>query len=304
MDNKLTDIAPMRQEDIQQLFTLADDYLSAPLIRPILSEHTIANLFFEPSTRTLNSFTLAEKRLGALTLSPSIRQSALKKGESIFDMLKNLEAMGVTCFVIRHQDDGIMNKISSILHPNTALVNAGEGTRAHPSQALLDLFAISRHKPDFKALSVAIVGDIKHSRVARSLIRGLNIMGTTDIRLVAPTELMPEVVPPQASLHNSLENGLKGVDVVVTLRVQTERQNRHMSDKAYYKEYGLTEQRLAYAKPDALVLHPGPINRNVEIQSCVADGPQSLILEQVKGGVAMRMAILSTLLLKKKNRVA
>jgi aspartate carbamoyltransferase catalytic subunit len=264
-----------------------------------LADKQIINLFFEASTRTSNSFTIAAKRLGAILLNPTMSLSATAKGESLLDTIYTLEAMGTNLFVIRHCANHTAQFLASELKTHAAIINAGDGNNHHPTQGLLDLFTIQQHKPDFTAIKVAILGDILHSRVARSLIEGLKIMGTRDICIIAPASLTP---PDNESYHvnvsDSVEAGLKDADVIVTLRLQKERmQSAILPDpETYYQEYGLTAQRLAFAKPDAIVMHPGPINRGVEIDSSVADGPQSVILEQVQNGIALRMAVMDGLL--------
>lgn len=260
----------------------------------------VANLFFEPSTRTCNSFEIAAKRLGAMTLTPNMQSSSLQKGETLLDTFKSIQAMGVNAFVVRHQRNGIMQWLSKHLASEIQLINAGEGWLAHPSQALLDLLTISQYKSSWASLSVAVLGDLRHSRVARSFVHALRIMGVKDIRLIAPKELQPESdIADQATAYYDVTAGLKDADVVMCLRLQKERmQNDQLVDEAlFHSQFGLSKERLALAKPDAIVMHPGPIQRGVEIASDVADGQQSVILNQVTNGVAVRMAILQHLLL-------
>ncbi len=266
---------------------------------PLLRGKTIVNLFFEPSTRTRTTFELAAKRLSADVLNLNISTSATSKGESLLDMLHNLEAMHCDMFVVRHNQSGAAHFIAEHVAPHISVINAGDGSHAHPTQAMLDMFTIRRHKPDFTSLRVAIIGDIKHSRVARSQIHALNILGVPEVRVIGPQTL----IPPEAShlgvhIYHSLEAGLQDVDVVLTLRLQRERMEGALlpSEAEFFARFGLTEAKLKLAKPDAIVMHPGPINRGVEIDSAVADGPQSVILEQVTNGIAVRMAVMSMVL--------
>ncbi|MBK8510368.1 MAG: aspartate carbamoyltransferase catalytic subunit [Candidatus Competibacteraceae bacterium] len=263
---------------------------------PTLHGKTVVNLFFEASTRTRTTFELAAKRLSADVLTLNIAQSSAVKGESLLDTLRNIEAMQCDMFVVRHQQSGAAEFIARHVKPHIAVLNAGDGRHAHPTQGMLDAFTIRRHKPDFAKLQVAIVGDILHSRVARSLIHALNILGVAEIRVVAPRTLLPFAVESLGvRVFLDPREGLKDVDVVVMLRLQKERMEGALlpSEPEFFERYGLTEERLALAKPDAIVMHPGPINRGVEIDSRVADGPRSVILEQVTNGIAVRMAIMS-----------
>ncbi len=263
---------------------------------PLLRGRTIINLFFEVSTRTRTTFELAAKRLSADVLNINISASSTAKGESLLDMLRNLEAMHCDMFVVRHASPGAAHFIARHVAPHVSVINGGDGSHAHPTQAMLDMFTIRRHKGDFTRLSVAIVGDIMHSRVARSQIHALNILGVPDVRVVGPETLIP-VEAPQLGVHvyHDLAEGLDGVDVVIMLRLQRERMSRALlpSEHEYFQCYGLTPEKLARARPDAIVMHPGPINRGVEMDSAVADGPQSVILEQVTNGIAVRMAIMA-----------
>ncbi len=263
---------------------------------PLLRGRTVTNLFFEPSTRTRTTFELAAKRLSADVLNLDISTSATSKGESLLDTLRNLEAMGSDLFVVRHADSGAAHFIAEQVTPNVAVVNAGDGRHAHPTQAMLDMLTIRRHKGEFSKLRVAIVGDILHSRVARSQITALNTLGAGEVRVIAPGTLLPSNLDAfDVKIYNQMSEGLKDVDVVIMLRLQKERMKGALipSEREFYQTYGLTQETLAYAKPDAIVMHPGPINRGVEIASSVADSPRSLILNQVSYGIAVRMAILS-----------
>ena len=263
---------------------------------PLLRGRTVVNLFFEASTRTRTTFELAAKRLSADVLNINIATSATQKGESLLDMLKNLEAMQCDMFVVRHAASGAAHFIAEHVGPGLSVINAGDGRHAHPTQAMLDMFTIRKFKGDFEPLRVAIVGDILHSRVARSQIHALNSLGAGEVRVIAPRTLLPrDVERLGAHVYYDLDQGLKDVDVVIMLRLQRERMQGALlpSEREFYRLYGLTEERLAVAKPDAIVMHPGPINRGVEIESAVADGPRSVILDQVTNGIAVRMAVMS-----------
>lgn len=266
---------------------------------PLLRGKTITNLFFEASTRTRTTFELAAKRLSADVLNINISTSATSKGESMLDMLRNLEAMHCDMFVVRHASSGAAHFIARHVAPHISVVNAGDGCHAHPTQAMLDMFTIRSHKGEFHKLRVAIVGDILHSRVARSQIHALSLLGAHEIRVIGPKTLIPrDVSTLGVHVFHDLRSGLAGVDVVMMLRVQKERMQGAFlpSEHEYYQLYGLTEDKLSYAQPDAIVMHPGPINRGVEIDSRVADGPHSVILEQVTNGIAVRMAIMALVL--------
>lgn len=265
---------------------------------PLLRGKTIVNLFFEASTRTRTTFELAAKRLSADVLNININASATVKGESLLDTLRNLEAMQVDMFIIRHQASGAADFISRHTAPGISVINAGDGRHAHPTQAMLDMFTIRRCKGEFSQLKVAIVGDLLHSRVARSQIHALRTLGVKDIRVIAPRTLLPAKIEQLGvKAYQNMESGLKQVDVVIMLRLQKERMQGALlpSEHEYFHLFGLTQQRLSLAAKDAIVMHPGPINRGVEISSEVADGNQSVILEQVSYGVAIRMAIMSML---------
>jgi aspartate carbamoyltransferase catalytic subunit len=263
---------------------------------PLLRGKTIANLFFEPSTRTRTTFELAAKRLSADVLNISIETSSARKGESLLDTLRNLEAMHCDMFVVRHPHSGAAHFIASHVAPHVRVVNAGDGQHAHPTQALLDIFTIRRLKPDCSSLIIAIVGDIAHSRVARSDIHALNILSVAEVRVVGPRTLIPLGIEALGvRVFHDLKAGLRDVDVVIMLRVQHERMQGALLPSAheYFRMYGLTEDKLELAKPDVIVMHPGPINRGVEIDSAVADGPHSVILQQVSHGIAVRMAVMA-----------
>ncbi len=263
---------------------------------PLLRGKTSVNLFFEPSTRTRTTFELAAKRLSADVLNMDIAQSATSKGESLLDMLQNLEAMASDLFVVRHADSGAAHFIARHVTPNVAIINAGDGRHAHPTQAMLDMYTIRHYKGGFEGLTVAIVGDVLHSRVARSQINALLTLGAEEVRVIAPRTLLPaDVEALGARVFTELEPGMKDADVVMALRLQHERMNSALlpSESEFYRLYGLNEARLRAAHPDAIVMHPGPMNRGVEIDSALADGGRSVILHQVTFGIAVRMAIMS-----------
>jgi len=262
----------------------------------LLNGKTIANLFFEPSTRTRTTFELAAKRLSADVLNVNISTSSTTKGETLIDMLQNLEAMYCDLFVIRHHESGATHFMAQHIAPHVSIINAGDGRHEHPTQAMLDMYTIRQYKPDFTQLTVAIVGDILHSRVARSQIHALTTLGVPEIRVVAPKTLMPLGVESfGVKVFHQLEAGLRGVDVVMMLRLQRERMQTALlpSEHEYFQSYGLTETVLEVTHPTAIVMHPGPINRGVEIDSVVADGPRSVILQQVSNGIAIRMAVMA-----------
>jgi len=264
---------------------------------PLLRGKTIVNLFFEASTRTRTTFELAAKRLSADVLNMNISVSATSKGETLLDTLRNLEAMQTDMFVVRHADSGTAHFIANHVAPHIRVLNAGDGRHAHPTQAMLDMFTIRRNKgANFGKLRVAIVGDILHSRVARSQIHALNTLNTGEVRIVGPKTLIPKDVESMGvNVFHNLEDGIQDADVVIMLRLQRERMQGALlpSEQEYFQLYGLTEARFALAKPDAIVMHPGPINRGVEIESSVADGERSVILDQVTYGIAVRMAVMS-----------
>lgn len=263
---------------------------------PLLRGKTIANLFFEASTRTRTTFELAAKRLSADVLTINVPSSSTTKGESLLDTLRNLEAMHIDMFVVRHAQSGAAHFIARQVSPGVSVINGGDGRHAHPTQALLDVFTIRRHKPNFGALRIAIVGDVRHSRVARSQIHALRLLGAAEIRVIAPLTLLPRQIKNWGvTVFTDLRAGLQDVDVVMMLRLQRERMESAMlpSGLEFFHFYGLTPEKLALAKPDALVMHPGPINRGVEMSSEVADGAQSVILEQVTHGIAIRMAVIA-----------
>ena len=266
-----------------------------------LAGKTVMNLFFENSTRTRTTFEAAQKRLGANVLNLDIARSSTSKGETLRDTLWNLEAMSADMFVVRHSSSGAAHFMASQVTPNVAIINAGDGWHAHPTQAMLDMLTIHRElclRDDkrFDDLSVAIVGDIKHSRVARSDISALTTLGVKDIRVIAPKTLLPKGIERYGvSVFEDIDTGVAGVDVIIGLRIQNERIGSPLlpSTSEYFKMYGITQNRVNLAKPNALVMHPGPMNRGVEIASGVADGSQSVILKQINNGIAVRMAVMA-----------
>lgn len=258
---------------------------------------TVMNLFFEPSTRTRTTFEVAAKRLSANVLNIDIARSSTQKGESLRDTLWNLQAMTADIFVVRHNASGAAHFMATTVCPDIAIINGGDGRHAHPTQGMLDMLTIRRHAPrPFAELSVAIIGDIKHSRVARSDISALKTLGVKDIRVIAPQTLLPKGIERfGVTVYEDIDKGVVDCDVLIALRIQNERIGSPLlpSTEEFFKMYGLTQDRLAKAKPDAIVMHPGPMNRGVEIASSVADGNQSVILKQVNYGIAVRMAVLA-----------
>lgn len=290
----------LSREILTEILDTADTFVAVgeqPVKKvPLLRGKTVINLFFEPSTRTRTTFELAAKRLSADVLNFNVSASATHKGETLLDTLRNLKAMYSDMFVIRHPDSGAAHFVAEFATPDIAIINAGDGWHAHPTQAMLDMLTIRQHKHDFVGLKVAIVGDILHSRVARSQIHALRTLGVAETRVIGPKTLMPRCVASMGvSVFHDMRAGLHDVDVVMMLRLQRERMLGAdlPSEHEFYRLYGLTREMLAQAKPDAIVMHPGPINRGVEIESAVADGPRSLILDQVSNGIAVRMAVMS-----------
>ncbi|MEE8118399.1 MAG: aspartate carbamoyltransferase catalytic subunit [Gammaproteobacteria bacterium] len=264
-----------------------------------LAGMSIVNLFFEPSTRTRISFELAARKLGANVMNLDLASSSHKKGESLEDTVTTLAAMRINALVVRHSETGIPAKVAASCGDNVSVINAGESKVSHPTQGLLDLLTIRRHKPDFNKLVIAIVGDVVHSRVAASAIQGMQTLRFGEIRLVGPESFLPGT-DSFANLprFTDMQKGLTDCDVIMMLRIQLERMQTTESPNPddYFRNYGLSRDRLATAKSDAIVMHPGPMNRGVEIESAVADGPRSVIREQVANGVATRMAVLHALL--------
>jgi aspartate carbamoyltransferase catalytic subunit len=263
---------------------------------PLLRGKSVFNLFFENSTRTRTTFEIAAKRLSADVINLDIAKSSAAKGESLLDTIANLSAMHADMFVVRHSESGAPYLIAQHCAPHVHVVNAGDGRHAHPTQGLLDMYTIRHYKKDFTQLRVAIVGDIVHSRVARSDIHALTTLGVPDIRAVGPKTLVPgDLRDMGVRVCHDMAEGIRDADVIIMLRLQNERMSGAMLPSAgeYFKSYGLTPAKLALAAPDAIVMHPGPINRGVEIESTVADGAHSVILPQVTFGIAVRMAVMS-----------
>lgn len=263
---------------------------------PLLRGKSVFNLFFENSTRTRTTFEIAAQRLSADVFNLDIQRSSTSKGESLLDTIANLEAMDADIFVVRHSQSGAPFLIASHVPRHVHVVNAGDGRHAHPTQGLLDMMTIRHYKRDFGALTVAIVGDIVHSRVARSDIHALTTLGVPEVRAVGPKTLVPaDLQQLGVRVCHDIEQGLRDADVVIALRLQNERMAGGLLPSAseFHMMYGLTPERLQLARRDAIVMHPGPINRGVELDSSVADGPQSVILPQVRFGIAVRMAVLS-----------
>ncbi|MFN9505167.1 MAG: aspartate carbamoyltransferase catalytic subunit [Rubrivivax sp.] len=263
---------------------------------PLLRGKSVFNLFVENSTRTRTTFEIAAKRLSADVLNLDIARSSTAKGESLLDTIANLSAMHADMFVVRHSESGAPYLIAQHCAPHVHVVNAGDGRHAHPTQGLLDMYTIRHYKQDFTQLSVAIVGDIVHSRVARSDIHALTTLGVPDIRAVGPRTLVPgDLREMGVRVCHDMEEGIRDADVIIMLRLQNERMSGAMLPSAgeFFRSFGLTADKLAKAKPDAIVMHPGPINRGVEIDSSVADGQHSVILPQVTFGIAVRMAVMS-----------
>jgi len=290
----------LHRDQLTALLDRADTFLSAPghpvFRSDTLQGKTVANLFFEASTRTRASFELATMRLGGDVLNLDIQTSSSAKGETALDTVSTLQSMHVDVFVVRSGSAGLQTEIARHVDENVSVLNAGESHVSHPTQDLLDLLTIRRRKGSFENLTVTIVGDVVHSRVAQSAAQGLVTMGVGELRVVTPSSLAPEPgCIPAARILTNLDEGLRGADVVMALRIQKERftNKEGIPDTdAYFSEYGLTRMRMQQAAKDAIVMHPGPMNRGVEIEASLADGPSSVIADQVTNGVAVRMAVL------------
>jgi aspartate carbamoyltransferase catalytic subunit len=284
-------------EILWQILDTAKTFVSTKVKKvPLLRGKSVFNVFFEPSTRTRTTFEIAAKRLSADVINLNVSVSSQSKGESLLDTVDNLSAMHADMFVVRHGESGAPHFIARHVAPDIHVINAGDGRHAHPTQGLLDMYTIRHYKKDFSSLRVAIVGDVLHSRVARSQIHALATLGCPEIRVIGPKTLLPAHVESLGvHVYHDMRQGLKDVDVVTMLRLQNERMQGALlpSAQEFYKYYGLTQDKLALAKSDAIVLHPGPMNRGVEIDSSVADGKQSVILPQVTFGIAIRMAVMS-----------
>jgi aspartate carbamoyltransferase catalytic subunit len=289
-------------EMIRRILDTADQFVSVGEREvkkvPLLRGKAIFNVFFEGSTRTRTTFEIAAKRLSADVINLNVGVSSTSKGETLLDTVYNLQAMDADMFVVRHSESGAAHLIARHVKPGVAVINAGDGRHAHPTQGLLDMYTIRHYKKDFSALTVAIVGDVLHSRVARSQIHALKTLGVPELRVIGPKTLIPAAVERLGvRVFHDMAEGIRGCDVVIMLRLQNERMNGALLPSAgeFFKCYGLTAEKLALAKADAIVMHPGPMNRGVEIDSPVADGRQSVILPQVTFGIAVRMAVMSML---------
>ena len=292
----LLSIKSLTRDHIETILQRADYFLNSTIeknaIFDILNGKIVATLFFETSTRTRNSFEIAAKRLGAIVQSTDLKVSALNKGETILDTVKNLRAMGADFFIIRHFENDKPAWLAERLSSGV-VINAGDGNHQHPTQGLIDLMTIKQHKPCWNELCITIIGDIYHSRVANSLIDGLLMMGVSEIRLAAPPQLLSETIcDHRIQIFHELDSSLVNADVIITLRWQKERHSNLIELTAFRQMFCLTHEKLALAKPDVIVMHPGPINREVEITSEVADGKHSVILQQTHNSVAIRMAVL------------
>jgi aspartate carbamoyltransferase catalytic subunit len=299
----LTSLENLPRETIERLLDRAESLRDAcahgTRKLDVLAGRTVLNLFFEPSTRTRTSFELAARRLGADVINFDIGLSSTSKGEELFDTLHTLEAMHLDAIIVRHKHSGTPDELVRHAMSGVSVINAGDGNHAHPTQGLLDALTIRQHRPDFGNLTVLICGDIKHSRVARSDINAFTALGVKEIRLCGPAEMLPTLDEvPQGRRYEDFDQAIDGVDAVIMLRLQKERMaSIELPDEtAYFAHYGLDRRRLALAAPGCLVMHPGPINRGIEIASDVADGAQSRILEQVGNGVFVRMAVLNEVL--------
>lgn len=296
------------EKTLLEILDIAESFMTLNTRRvkkvPLLHGKTVVNLFFEPSTRTRTTFEIAAKRLSADVINLSATRMSTTKGETVLDTVKTLEAMHTDMFVVRDGASGTAHLIAAHVPKGVSIINAGDGRHAHPTQAMLDMFTIRQAKGSFKDLSVAITGDILHSRVARSQIHALRQLGVKDIRIIGPATLLPtEIERLGVTTYFDMDKGVEDVDVIMMLRLQVERMDGQLlpGPEEYFRYFGLTEKRVKRAKPDAIVMHPGPINRGLEIASSVADGSQSLILSQVTNGIAVRMAIMAKLMGKKEG---
>ena len=290
-------IAQLSKSAFEKLLANAQDFIDQKHKgQRLLKNKFVANLFFEPSTRTRCSFEIAAKKLGAEVINLNVRNSSTEKGETEIDTALNLQAMGVEIFIIRHRENEMVEKIADALGGNNTVINAGSGTLHHPSQAVSDMLTLRQCKTDLNHLTIAIIGDLFHSRVAHSDIAALQLLGVKEIRLIAPENLLAEEV----SMKNIVtfttpEEGLSNVDVIMSLRLQNERMlnNKILNISQFQQQYGLTMQRVKLAKPDVIVMHPGPINRGIEITDAVINSRHAVILQQVSNSIPSRMAILA-----------
>ena len=289
----------LSKKQLEKILDVADDLIDKKgnlQKSKILRDMSVANLFFEPSTRTRNTFEIAAKRTSAQTINVDLANSATKKNETLMDTMHTLKAMQIDMFVIRHRQNGLPHHVAENIE-GVSILNAGDGINAHPTQALLDMLTIRQHKKTFDNLSVAIVGDIRHSRVARSGIQAMKTLGTTDIRLIAPETLHYKEETPGLERFDNLKKGIEGADVIISLRMQKERMVAAdiPDEQTYFENFGLTNEALKCAKPDVILMHPGPVNHGIEIESSLVDGPHSVILQQVTNGIAVRMAVMEIL---------
>ena len=289
---------------IEKILDQAQNYISSKIIsdeeKDFFHNLTIANLFFEPSTRTRGSFEIAAKYLGCNVINIDVENSSKKKGETLLDSVKTIQSLGASALIVRHGEKGSLKLITEEIGEHCVVINAGEANISHPTQGLLDLLTIRQEKKSFENLVVTIIGDLSHSRVAQSTAQGLTTMGVKEIRLVSPTQFsLDENISPVCRSINNVDEGIKNADVVMALRIQHERINateEKYTTQNYFEEFGLTHKRMKLASPDAIIMHPGPMNRNVEIESSLADSPKSVILKQVANGVAVRMTVIDQLL--------
>jgi len=289
----------LSKKQLEKILDVADDLIDKKgnlQKSKILRDMSVANLFFEPSTRTRNTFEIAAKRTSAQTINVDLANSATKKNETLMDTMHTLKAMQIDMFVIRHRQNGLPHHVAENIE-GVSILNAGDGINAHPTQALLDMLTIRQHKKTFDNLSVAIVGDIRHSRVARSGIQAMKTLGTTDIRLIAPETLHYKEETPGLERFDNLKKGIEGADVIISLRMQKERMVAAdiPDEQTYFENFGLTNEALKCAKPDVILMHPGPVNHGIELESSLVDGPHSVILQQVTNGIAVRMAVMEIL---------
>ena len=302
----LLSIAGLSRETLTHILDTAESFLSLNdrdvKKVPLLRGKSVFNIFFENSTRTRTTFEIAAKRLSADVINLNVEASSTSKGETLIDTMDNLAAMHADMFVVRHNQSGapylMAEHLNKIGRKDISIINAGDGRHSHPTQGLLDMYTIRHYKKDFTQLRVAIVGDILHSRVARSNIHALTTLGVPEVRVIGPQTLLPSGLREMgAHVYHDMNEGLRDVDVVIMLRLQRERMHGALlpSEAEYFKHYGLSQDKLKLARPDCIVMHPGPINRGVEIASDVADGPQAVILPQVSFGIAVRMAVMAIL---------
>ena len=289
---------------IEKILDQAQIYTSSKIIsdeeRGFFQNLTVANLFFEPSTRTRGSFEIASRYLGCNVINIDIENSSEKKGESLIDTAKTIQSLGANVLIVRHGEQDTLRLITNEIGEHCIVINAGEANISHPTQGLLDLLTIRQEKKSFENLIITIIGDLSHSRVAQSTAQGLTTMGVREIRLVSPEQFsLDENISHVCRSLNNVDEGIKNADVVMALRIQYERINatgEEYTTQNYFEEFGLTHNRMKLASPDAIIMHPGPMNRNVEIESSLADSPKSVIQRQVANGVAVRMAVIDQLL--------